>query len=53
MSHDKQDTRYLVKVVTKHKVLETSTNAFIFVIAKDQVYSIIVFKKKERILITH
>lgn len=52
MSHDKQDTIYLAKLVTKHKVLETSTNAVNFVIAKDQFFSIIIFKKKERVLIT-
>lgn len=53
--HDKQDTIYLAKLVTKHKVLEISANAVNFVIAKDQVFlfSIIIFKKKERrVLIT-
>lgn len=37
MSHDKQEASHLEKLVTKHKVLETSTNAVNFVIAKDQV----------------
>ena len=52
MSHDKQDARYLVKGVTKHKVLETPTNAVTFVIAKDQVLFNNSFQEKRRVLIT-
>lgn len=45
--------RHYIFSKTGNKVLETSTNAVNFVIAKDQFFSIIIFKEKERrVLIT-